>query len=71
MSRQDEAWFAERQAAPRLKAVIELEGPGLDGLYDAQNFLLTAGWPPYDGRTSGQYSDALLGVSCKWRVEPT
>jgi hypothetical protein len=70
MSRQDEAWFAERQAAPRLKAVIELEGPGLDGLYDAQNFLLTAGWPPYDGRTSGRYTCPDLNVTCRWRIEP-
>jgi hypothetical protein len=54
-----------------MKAVIELEGPGVDGLHDAQNFLLTAGWPPYDGRTSGQYADAVLGVSCKWRIELT
>jgi hypothetical protein len=65
-----DAWWAQRQAKPRLKAIIELEGPGVEGLTDAENMLMMADWPPERGVTSGEYTCPDLNVTCRWRVEP-
>lgn len=64
-----EADYRKMLAAPIMKAQIELSGPDLNGLWDAENGLMMAGWPPEKGGpTSGSYDDPTLRITVKWKL---
>ena len=62
-----EEWWNRYSSQPTKKVVIELEGPGLEGLRSAENMLFMANYPPCDNATSGTYTDPELLVSISWR----
>lgn len=55
---------------PKKKVEITLEGPGIDGLKNAETCLWMAGFPHslHDGKTSGTYTDVELGISITWKL---
>ena len=62
-----EEWWANYSSQPMKRVIIELTGPGLEGLRSAENMLFMANYPPCDNATSGSYTDPELLVSISWR----
>lgn len=56
-----------RDALPRMRVQIELEGPGVEGLKTAESMLMLADYPPRFGELCGSYEDPVLKVQCSWR----
>lgn len=60
-------WAANYFGQPRKKVVIEMEGPGLDGLHTAMSFLELSGYLT-NGEQSGSFEDDILQVKGTWKI---
>lgn len=65
----DEEIQSRKDAQPRLRVQVILEGNGYDGLRTAETFLMMARFLD-EGLVSGQYEDDILNVKCEWKMIP-